>query len=160
MVKGEKLDPLELGIMHGYMSVKELKKVSAGYGVSINEYLVAAFLWSIYQDSLHGAKNRHGRPISSCVPVNLRPYFDSITMKNFFVIVSAVFKPEKENYTFEEVIKIVAVCISYKCTCQHYNGNKYRKHSSAGRVSGIYSTIFRIFIHVQRAKCKRNNLFL
>lgn len=83
MVKGEKLDPLELGIMHGYMSVKELKKVSAGYGVSINEYLVAAFLWSIYQDSLHGAKNRHGRPISSCVPVNLRPYFDSINEEFF-----------------------------------------------------------------------------
>lgn len=116
MVKGEKLDPLELGIMHGYMSVKELKKVSAGYGVSINEYLVAAFLWSIYQDSLHGAKNRHGRPISSCVPVNLRPYFDSITMKNFFVIVSAVFKPEKENYTFEEVIKIVAESLRSQIT--------------------------------------------
>lgn len=116
MVKGEKLDPLELGIMHGYMSVKELKKVSAGYGVSINEYLVAAFLWSIYQDSLHGAKNKHGRPISSCVPVNLRPYFDSITMKNFFVIVSAVFKPEKENYTFEEVIKIVAESLRSQIT--------------------------------------------
>lgn len=116
MVKGEKLGPLELGVMHGYMSVKELKKVSAGYGVSINEYLVAAFLWSIYKDSLRGAKNKHTRPISSCVPVNLRPYFDSITMKNFFVIVSAVFKPEKENYTFEEVIKIVAESLRSQIT--------------------------------------------
>lgn len=107
-VNGEKLDPLELGVMHGYMSVKELKKVGKNYGVSINEYLVAAFLWSIYQESIHGRKNKHGRPISSCVPVNLRPYFDSITMKNFFVIVSAVFKPEKEKYEFDEVVRIVA----------------------------------------------------
>lgn len=108
LVKGEKLEPLEIGVMHGIMSVQELKKVSKGYGVSINEYLVAAFLWSIYQESIHGNRNKHGRPITSCVPVNLRPYFDSITMKNFFVIISAVFKPEKENYTFKEVIQIVA----------------------------------------------------
>lgn len=108
LVKGEKLEPLEIGVMHGIMSVQELKKVSKGYGVSINEYLVAAFLWSIYQESIHGNRNKHGRPITSCVPVNLRPYFDSITMKNFFVIISAVFKPEKENYTFQEVLQIVA----------------------------------------------------
>lgn len=37
-------------------------------------------------------------------------------MKNFFVIVSAVFKPEKENYTFEEVIKIVAESLRSQIT--------------------------------------------
>lgn len=105
-VKGEKLRPLELGVMHGYMSIRELKKACKIYGVSINEYLVAAFLWSIYQECLHGAPSK--RPISSCVPVNLRPYFNSITMKNFFVIVSAVFHPKKESYTFDEVVQIVA----------------------------------------------------
>lgn len=108
LVKGEKLDSLELGVIHGYMPVKQLKKACSSYGVSINEYLVAAFLWSIYKEYMHGTPDKHGRPLSSCVPVNLRPYFDSITMKNFFVIVSAVFKPEKENYTFEEVVGIVA----------------------------------------------------
>ncbi len=105
-VKGEKLRPLELGVMHGYMSIRELKQACKIYGVSINEYLVAAFLWSIYQECLHGAPSK--RPISSCVPVNLRPYFNSITMKNFFVIVSAVFHPKKESYTFGEVVQIVA----------------------------------------------------
>lgn len=104
-VKGEKLRPLELGVMHGYMSIQELKKACGIYGVSINEYLVSAFLWSIYQECLQGAPSK--RPISSCVPVNLRPYFDSITMKNFFVIVSAVFHPKEEHYSFAEVVQIV-----------------------------------------------------
>lgn len=108
LVKGEKLGPLKIGIMHGYMSVRELKKVSSRYGVSINEYLVAAFLWSIYKECYQGAGSKKNRPISSCVPVNLRPYFNSNTLKNFFVIVSAVFKPEKEDYTFEEVVQIVS----------------------------------------------------
>lgn len=46
-------------------------------------------------------------PIRVAVPVNLRPYFGSNTTKNFFVMVSAVFHPEKENYTFEEVLQII-----------------------------------------------------
>lgn len=116
LVKGEKLGPLQLGVMHGYMSVKELKKASNGYGVSINEYLVAVFLWSIYQESLRGGRNKKNRPISSCVPVNLRPYFDSITMKNFFVIVSAVIKPQKDRYTFEEVLQMVAESLHSQIT--------------------------------------------
>ncbi len=105
-VKGEKLRSLELGIMHGYMPVLDLKAACSKYHVSINEYLVAAFLWSIYQECLQGMPSK--RPISACVPVNLRPYFNSITMKNFFVIVSAVFHPRKEGYDFSEVVQIVA----------------------------------------------------
>lgn len=117
LVKGEKLKPVELGVMHGFMPIKDLKKVCNKYGVSINEYLVAAFLWSIYQECLHGMPSK--RPISSCVPVNLRPYFDSITMKNFFVIVSAVFHPKKESYTFEEVVEIIAESLRSQINREH-----------------------------------------
>ena len=46
-------------------------------------------------------------PIRVAVPVNLRPYFHSITTKNFFVMVSAEFHPTKETYTFAEVAEIV-----------------------------------------------------
>lgn len=116
-VKGEKLRPLELGVMHGYMSIMDLKKACKSYGVSINEYLAAAFLWSIYQECLHGSPSK--RPLSSCVPVNLRPYFNSITMKNFFVIVSAVFHPQKESYTFAEVTRIVADSLRSQINREH-----------------------------------------
>ena len=117
LVKGEKLKPQVLGVMHGFMPIKALKKACNRYGVSINEYLVAAFLWSIYRECLHGMPSK--RPISSCVPVNLRPYFDSITMKNFFVIVSAVFHPTKEEYSFEEVVQIVARSLRSQINREH-----------------------------------------
>ncbi len=116
-VTGEKLPPLELGVMHGYMPIPELKKACKRYDASINEYLVACFLWSIYQECLHGMPGK--RPISSCVPVNLRPYFDSITMKNFFVIVSAVFHPKKENYDFSEVVQIVSESLRSQINREH-----------------------------------------
>jgi hypothetical protein len=54
---------------------------------------------------MHGMPSK--KPIRVAVPVNLRPYFNSITTKNFFVMVSAEFCPNKEDYTFEEVLSLV-----------------------------------------------------
>lgn len=105
LIKGEHLAPGEFGVMHGYMSVKALKEVGHQYGVSINEYLVGTYIWSVYQECLHGMPS--AKPIRVAVPVNLRPYFNSVTTKNFFVMVSAEFQPTKESYTFEEVLEIV-----------------------------------------------------
>lgn len=105
LIKGEKLASGEFGIMHGYMQIPELKEVCHRYGVSINEYLVAVFIWSVYRECMHGMPSE--KPVRVAVPVNLRPYFNSITTKNFFAMVSAEFHPVKEEYTFEEVMAAV-----------------------------------------------------
>ena len=105
LVKGEKLKPGEFGVLHGYMSVEALKRVCKSYGVSINEYLVGCYVWSVYKECLHGMPSK--RPIRVAVPVNLRPHFNSITTKNFFVMTSAEFHPTKEAYEFEEVLQII-----------------------------------------------------
>ena len=105
LIKGERLSPGEFGIMHGYMQVPELKKVCRQYGVSINDYLVGVFVWSVYRECMHGVPS--DKPVRVAVPVNLRPYFNSITTKNFFAMVSAEFHPVEEEYTFEEVLAAV-----------------------------------------------------
>jgi hypothetical protein len=105
LVKGEHLSPGEFGMMHGYMQVPQLKEVCHRYGASINEYLVTVFIWSVYRECMHGMPS--DRPIRVAVPVNLRPFFNSITTKNFFAMVSAEFHPVNEEYTFEEVLEIV-----------------------------------------------------
>lgn len=106
LIKGEKLPAGEFGVMHGYMQIPELKEVCHSYGVSINEYLVGVYVWSVYTECMHGMPSE--QPIRVAVPVNLRPYFNSITTKNFFAMVSAEFHPTKEIYTFEEVLHIVS----------------------------------------------------
>lgn len=103
LIKQEKLSPGELGLMHGKMSIDKLKAAAKNYGASINEYLVAVFAWSIYVECLHTMPSN--KPIRIAVPVNLRPYFDSVTTRNFFVVVSAEFWPkEQKGYSFEEVL--------------------------------------------------------
>lgn len=117
LMKGEQLRPGEFGVIHGKLSVKTLKQVSHSYGASINEYLIGVFIWSIYTQCLQGMSSK--LPIRVAVPVNLRPYFDSVTTKNFFVMVSAEFLPEKDTYTFEEVLKIIQTSLQEQITKEH-----------------------------------------
>lgn len=103
---GEKLPMKGFGVIHGIMSVSELKRISKEkYGISINEYLIAAFIYSTYNNNKRAITKK--RPIRVAVPVNLRPFFESETTKNFFVMVSAEFVPEKDDYSFEEIKSIV-----------------------------------------------------
>ncbi len=105
LIKLKKLQKGEFGVMHGLINIPELKAVTKKYGVSINEYLVAVFAWATYVQCLHKAPSKY--PIRIAVPVNLRPYFNSNTTKNFFTMVSAEFLPKEEEYTFEQVLEIV-----------------------------------------------------
>ena len=53
------------------------------------------------------------------VPVNLRPFFDSITTKNFFIMVSAEFIAKNEEYTFSEVLEIIKKSLHKQITKEH-----------------------------------------
>lgn len=117
LIQGEKLHQGEFGVMHGYMNVPELKKVCRQYGVSINEYLVGVYVWSMYTECLKGMPSK--LPIRVAVPVNLRPYFGSITTKNFFAMVSAEFHPTKESYTFEEVLATIRESLRRQVNKEH-----------------------------------------
>ena len=117
LLKGEMLPKGEFGVIHGYMEIPQLKDVCHSYGCSINEYLVAVYVWSVYTECMKGMPSE--RPIRVAVPVNLRPYFNSITTKNFFVMVSAEFHPTKEIYTFEEVLGIVRDSLRSQINREH-----------------------------------------
>lgn len=104
-LKGDRFRPGEVGIMHGYMNIDQLKDACRRYGASINEYLVAAYIWSIYTEHLN--RTDPSLPIRVAIPVNLRPYFNSITTKNFFVMAAAEFYPDREDYTFPAVLERV-----------------------------------------------------
>lgn len=117
LIKGERLEPGEFGVMHGYMQIPRLKEVCRSYEVSINEYLVAVYIWSVYTECLH--KMPSTKPVRVAVPVNLRPFFDSITTKNFFAMVSAEFCPVKEDYTFEEVLSLICESLREQINKEH-----------------------------------------
>ncbi len=105
LIKGEKLPAGGLGVMHGYVELDALKKLCKGLGLTVNEYLIACFIWSVYTECLNSAPS--AKPIRVAVPVNLRPYFNSITSKNFFVVISVEFQSQRDDHSFPEICAAV-----------------------------------------------------
>ncbi|MBO4609114.1 MAG: hypothetical protein J5696_04510 [Lachnospiraceae bacterium] len=116
-IKGKHLPDGRLGLMHLTMSVQDLKKVTHDKGVSINEYMVALTAYAIYKNGFRGRSK--GRPIRVAVPVNLRPYFDSYTTKNFFVVVSAEISDKEEEYSFDEILDICKTTLREQINKEH-----------------------------------------
>ena len=114
IVKGDKFIVNQLGIIHGIIDLQDIKRVSKSYGVTINQYLVGVYAWAIYKSYLKQHVSKY--PISIACPVNLRPYFDSDTNKNFFVMVSAVYNAMVNNASFEEVLKAIAESLKEQIT--------------------------------------------
>jgi NRPS condensation-like uncharacterized protein len=117
LLKGMTFPKGKMGIIHGHMPVEAVKAAAKKYDATINEFLVAAFIWAIYQEYLKGMPSKY--PITTGVPVNLRPYFNSVTTKNFFVMVTATFHPTKENQPFEDVIEEVKTSLREQITKEH-----------------------------------------
>ncbi len=117
LVKSQHFSGGELGLMHLSMSVAELKKVTHEYGISINEYMVALTAYSIYHAYYKGRSK--GRPIRIAVPVNLRPYFDSYTTRNFFVMISAELFDEEKELSFKEIVEKISTSLRSQMNKDH-----------------------------------------
>ena len=113
LIKGDKLPKNHLAVIHGYLQTGQLKELCRKYDCSINELLVATFAYSVYKEY-----NLGGKPVRIAVPVNLRPYFESVTTKNFFVMVSAELQPE-EVVTFDQVVPVIRDSLRRQVNREH-----------------------------------------
>lgn len=117
LIKGERLSDGALGVVHGYTELAALKTLCKNRGLTVNEYLISCFIWSVYTECLNSSASQ--KPIRVAVPVNLRPYFNSITGKNFFVVVSAEFQPTDEGHSFEEICAAVKAGMKQQLEPEH-----------------------------------------
>lgn len=117
VIRGDMFPKDYFGVMHGYIRLSELKAKAKEYQVTVNQYLLGVYAWAVYTGYLHRMPNPH--PLTVCVPVNLRPYFGSSTTKNFFAVVTAIFRSEREDYTFEEVLGQMAESLREQITKEH-----------------------------------------
>lgn len=102
-IRGTKEPFYTLNIVDGIMSVSEVMAVAKKYGASITEYLNAVLLYALLQKQ---AQEFHLRlyPVRIAMPVNLRRFFPSKTLRNFITMVYPSIDPRLGAYTFEEII--------------------------------------------------------
>ena len=97
------------------MDLKALKEESKKQGVTITQYLTAVLIYSIYQENYVKAKGK--RPIKVCIPVNLKKYFPSKTMSNFFSYITVEAEMKKDELdSFDKILDFVKKDFSKRLT--------------------------------------------
>lgn len=102
-VRGTKEPFYTLNVIDGIMSVKEVMQVAKGYNATVTEYLNAVLLYSLLQKQEHDFHLKL-RPVRIAMPVNLRRFFPSKTLRNFITMVYPSIDPRLGEFTFEEIV--------------------------------------------------------
>ena len=102
-VRGTKEPFHTFNIIDGIMSVKEVAAVAARYNATITEYLNSVLLYALLNKQ---NMDFHLKlyPVRIAMPVNLRRFFPSKTLRNFITMVYPSIDPRLGNYTFEEIV--------------------------------------------------------
>lgn len=88
ILKGKKLLSHEIGITHGFITLKPIIKTCRKLNVTVSQYLTAVLIYSIFKEQKKEKTNK--KPIKVCIPVNLKNYFLSTTVSNFFSYMTIV----------------------------------------------------------------------
>lgn len=102
-LKGNKYPFNNLKVIEGVLPTKEVLALSKKYNTTVTVYLTSLLIKSIASNMSRKDKKR---PIVITVPVNLRKYFKSNTVRNFFSTISIKYK-SKEKDNLEDIIESV-----------------------------------------------------
>ena len=102
-IRGTREPFYTLNIITGILPVKQVLQISKGYQVSVTEYLNAVLLYALLKKQKSDRVFQE-RPVSIAMPVNLRRFFPSRTLRNFITMVYPSIDPRMGDYTFEEIV--------------------------------------------------------
>ncbi len=117
-IRGSLIAPYGLNTITGTIPIEAIRSETAKYKVSITEYMVAVYMFILYRIQLSEAPRRP-LPIRIQVPVNLRNFYDTKTLRNFSAFVGPEIDPTKGKYTFEEILDLAHHFLRYEVTEKH-----------------------------------------
>lgn len=101
-IKGDTLDDHMLQIITGVVPVKDVLREAHLYNTTLTVFLSALLVEAIGKEiSIKDKKN----PVVLCVPVNLRPYFQSDSARNFFSVINVPYTFKEGTNDFEDIVR-------------------------------------------------------
>ncbi len=104
-VRGTKVSPEQLGIVHGIISTNSFRRFVKENNTTVTGYITALIIYSIYRTQLNN--RMYSLPVKISVPVNLRNYFPSRTVRNFSSYVNIGINFSDEDLSFESILEKV-----------------------------------------------------
>ena len=106
ILKGKKLPLSAIGVIHVNINLEQLKSKAKEKGVTITQFLTACIIYAIYNSNYK--KYNGKKPIKVCIPVDLKKYFKSETVSNFFSYINVQTDiNKKELLEFDNLLKFV-----------------------------------------------------
>ena len=140
-IRGTKEPFYTLNIVDGVMSVSEVMKTARQYGATITEYLNAVLLYALLQKQTAEFHLKY-KPVRIAMPVNLRRFFPSKTLRNFITMVYPSIDPRLGEYSFEEIVTQVHNFMRYyineKFLCGDITTNAATKHNFLIRIVPLF----------------------
>jgi hypothetical protein len=108
LLKGKELKFNQVSVNHLIINDEDLKKQCTKYNLSTTQYLTSVLIWSVYNANVlkYEKHLKNKKPIKVCVPVNLKKYYKSETMSNFFSYISIDAKMDT-CISFEDITEFV-----------------------------------------------------
>ena len=113
----------------GIMPADILKKRARDYEVSITDFLIAVMLdsyQSLLLDMPSGLRKKVIAPVRLNIPVNLRRFWSTPTLRNFFVSVEPEIDPRLGSWSFEEIVDRTKYYMQYETDHRHLAGRMAR----------------------------------
>ena len=97
-----------LHVVTGIMDSDAIRQKAKSYGVTVTTFLSAVMMKSVYELQRERVKNpKHLKHVRILIPVNLRSFLPSKTMRNFAQYITPDIDPRLGEYTFEEMLKAI-----------------------------------------------------
>ena len=101
-IRKKKKDGHHLHVHESVVLVQDVLKRSRELGVSMTVFLTAVYLMAIHEEM---SKMQEKRPVVLMVPVNLRKFFPSTSMLNFFNWIEPGYNFAKQDNSFEAILE-------------------------------------------------------
>lgn len=127
-----------LQVITAIMETSRLAGAAKKYGATVNTYLAALILQALVAIAAEDPRARlRRRPVKLSMPVNLRRYYPSRTLRNFSSYVNVPVYPMYGEYKLEDIIAIVRHSMGYETVEQlmnaRFSSNVHAEQSRAIR---------------------------
>ncbi|MFR1580221.1 MAG: hypothetical protein ACLSUO_14435, partial [Lachnospiraceae bacterium] len=131
------------------VSTRQIIAAAKQYHTTVTVFLVSLLILSIY-DAMEPRDRK--KAVRIMVPVNLRSYFPSATVRNFFGLIAVTYDRKKQGETLEDVIAAVAENFRRELTKEKLE--KMIGQSLKSIWQQEQSTIFRYWNGIVRSDCR------
>lgn len=141
LVRGTKEEFHTFNVITGVISLPDIKKIAKQYHATITEYLNAVLLYALLQKQEKESRF-HLRPVKIAMPVNLRNFFPSKTLRNFITMLYPSIDPRLGDYSFPEIVDHVHhymhLYIENKFLMGEINTNAAAQRNPLARIAPLF----------------------